>query len=224
MTRIGRSTNNDVVVSDVQLTRSGSTFVLRTGDSICHIELRVPGELNVINSAVAASVALGCSVDATSIEIGLRNFSGVARRFELRALLDGTAIVDDYAHLPAEVSATIAAARAVGYKKIVAVFQPHRVTRTLALASSFLGAFDGVDELIVTNIYTSGEPNPDAVTGEIVASAVAGSGTVGVHYVAELADAAAQLARHLGQCDLILVLGAGDVHRIVEYLTASGAP
>ncbi len=217
--RVGRSDNSDFVVSGELLRRDGSSFELHGPASHCHVELGVPGALNVMNAAVAASLALSCGLASDSVEQGLANFSGVARRFELRGTMKNTTVIDDYAHLPAEVSATIAAARAAGYEKIVALFQPHRVTRTVALADSFRHSFDGVTELFVTDIYSAGEANPEQVTGELIANAVAESASLRVHYVSTLSEAADELARRLGHCDALLILGAGDVHRVIDLVS-----
>jgi UDP-N-acetylmuramate--alanine ligase len=222
--RVSRSRDAQYVVSDEVLRRDGSTFSLTGPGARCAIELRVPGALNVINAAVAASLALSCEIEPSSIERGLAQFSGVARRFESRGSVRGTAVIDDYAHLPAEVSATIATARSAGYEKIVALFQPHRITRTTALADSFAGAFDGVSELFVTNIYSAGEANPQGVSGELIATAVRATSTFTVHYVDTLDEAARGLAARLGACDAILILGAGDVHRVIDSLFDVGAP
>jgi UDP-N-acetylmuramate--alanine ligase len=218
ITTVARHEGADVVVRNELFSPQGSSFTLQLGDHECDVTLGVPGALNVANAAVAGALAWRCGIESAAIVQGLTNFAGVSRRFESRGTLRGTDIVDDYAHLPAEVAATIGAARTMGYREIVAIFQPHRVTRTMALARSFPGAFDGLSELFVTNIYTSGEDNPQAVTGELVANAVAASATFPVHYVSELTDAAHELATRLGRADLILVLGAGDVDQVIDLL------
>jgi UDP-N-acetylmuramate--alanine ligase len=185
------------------------------------VTLAVPGPLNVANAAVAAAVALATGIEPEAVAHGLGAFVGAPRRFQVVATMNETTLVDDYAHLPAEVVATVVAAQSSGYERIAAVFQPHRVTRTEALAPQFADAFDGVTELIVTDIYTAGEPNPHATTGELVADAVRGRrGGPRVTYVATLEDAAEVAAHWLGRFDLVLILGAGDVGRVIDLVRA----
>jgi UDP-N-acetylmuramate--alanine ligase len=185
----------------------------------------VPGALNVQNAAVAAAVAAACGIDDGAIAAGLGAFHGAPRRFERRGTLQGTTIVEDYAHLPDEVAATVAAARASGFARIGAVFQPHRITRTEAIGASFAGAFAGVESLVVTDVYASGEANPRQVTGALVADAVRdGRDAPTVRYVTTLEEAAAAVEPWLGSIDLLLVLGAGDVGRVAELLLGSERP
>jgi len=216
---VGRGPRAAVRVLGEQFSLSGSRFTLRAPEGQVEIALRVPGALNVANAAMAASVALSCGVALEDVAAGLLDFRGAPRRFDIVERLGATTIVDDYAHLPGEVSATIEAARSMGFERVAAVFQPHRVSRTAALASSFAGAFAGVEDLVVTDIYRSGEPNPTGLTGEVVANAVAaGPGAPRVSYAANWNDAATHLAAQVGDVDCILVLGAGDVGRIVPMI------
>jgi UDP-N-acetylmuramate--alanine ligase len=133
----------------------------------------------------------------------------------------GTTVIVDYAHLPSEVANAILAARASGFTRVGAVFQPHRVTRTTKLAPEFAASFDGLQALVVTDIYRAGEANPEGVTGELVARAVgAHHGAPPVRYVGEL-DAARAIARSwLGEMDAVLLLGAGDVNTLATELVA----
>lgn len=217
--RVGRDADASFRVTRQSLSRVSSRFVLVTPTVEIEIELAVPGAHNVANAAVAASMALVRGIDAAAVQSGLGDFVGAPRRFEYRGDIRGTTIVDDYAHLPAEVAETIATARSAGFQRLAVVFQPHRVTRTLALAPDFAGVFDGVERVIVTDIYTAGESNPDGVTGEIVARAVRGGSTPpAVTYEATLEGAAASAAALLGDVDALLILGAGDVGRVIDLL------
>jgi len=212
----------DVLVTDETWDRDGSTFSLRFGDEVVKVRLQVPGSLNVANAAVAAVLARECGIPSDAIVAGLAQFRGAPRRFERRASIRGVDVVDDYAHLPLEVHETIRAARAAGYKSIVAVFQPHRVTRTTALAPEFAGAFAGVRDLVVTDIYRAGEPNPDNIDGSLVANAVRdGVDAPEVLYVGEMDEAGRTIATLLAGADLLLVLGAGDVTKVLDYVVAS---
>lgn len=212
----------DVLVMNETWDREGSTFSLQFADGVVSIRLHVPGSLNVANAAVAAVLAREWGISPDAIVTGLANFRGAPRRFERRASIGAVDVVDDYAHLPLEVHETIRAARAAGYQSIVAVFQPHRVTRTQALAPEFAGAFAGVRSLVVTDIYRAGEANPDNVDGSLVANAVSeGPDAPDVLYVADLQEAGRALTALLGGADLLLVLGAGDVTKVLDYVVVS---
>jgi UDP-N-acetylmuramate--L-alanine ligase/UDP-N-acetylenolpyruvoylglucosamine reductase len=182
------------------------------------IDLHVTGRHNLANAAVAAVLALSVGVAPTDVAGGLAMFRGAPRRFEHVAQWQSIDVVDDYAHLPGEINATVEAARAAGYEKIVAVFQPHRVSRTASVGEGFAPAFDHVDDVIVTDIYTAGEPNPEGLSGEAVANYVRDRGRTRSHYAATLADAATALEKIGVDADLVLIMGAGDVTRVLEHL------
>ena len=201
----------------IEVSRRGARARL-DGPVSLDLELAVPGRHNLINAAVAAVLALSLGVDARIVTEGLKHFRGAPRRFEHVATWRRVDVIDDYAHLPGEIVATVEAAKAAGYQKIMAVFQPHRVTRTLSVGSRFAPAFDDVDEVIVTDVYTAGEPNPEAVTGERVADAVRERGVTRARYAATLAQAASAIEQDAGDADLVLLLGAGDVTDVLNYL------
>ena len=149
----------------------------------------------------------------------LARFGGVARRFEHRGQVGGVVLVDDYAHLPTEVVATLETARSGGFARIVAVFQPHRFSRTEALWSSFGGAFDGSDVLYVTDVYPSGEAPRPGVSGRLVVDAVLRDRPgMDVRYVARREDLVAALASELRDGDLCLTMGAGDLTAVPDQL------
>jgi UDP-N-acetylmuramate--alanine ligase len=152
------------------------------------------------------------------VRAGLAAFKGAPRRFQLLGSWAGVDVYEDYAHLPGEIAATLAATRAAGYERITAVFQPHRVTRTTALADAFAPAFDEASRVVVTDVYAAGEPNPDGVTGEVVADGVRSRGVTDVSYCASLVDLPAELLTFRDESDVILLLGAGDVVSIVARL------
>jgi UDP-N-acetylmuramate--alanine ligase len=128
-------------------------------------------------------------------------------------------VYEDYAHLPGEISAILAATRAAGYERITVVFQPHRVTRTLALVDEFAPAFSGARHVIVTDIYSAGEANPTGVTGEVVANVIQRyDPALDALYCGDLALVGELLEQLLDDSDVILVLGAGDVASIISML------
>ena len=190
----------------------GTRFSLRwDGEDLGAFRIRLPGRHNVANAAAAAAASLWAGAAPEDIRAGLSAFSGTQRRFELIGRVAGVTVVDDYAHHPTEVSATIAAARQTGpVGRVVAVFQPHRFSRTAVLGVALGEALAAADVVVVTDVYGAGEAAVPGVTGVVVADAARAKG-VETHYVpaiGEVGDRVAGLAR---PDDLVLTLGAGDI-------------
>jgi UDP-N-acetylmuramate--alanine ligase len=222
--RVGSDPACDVVVADVRLERAASRFTLHHRDGALDVRVGAPGPHNVQNAALAAAVALVRGVDGAAVTDALGRFAGVPRRFEFRGELRGVTLVDDYAHLPSEVAAVVATARAGGWRRVVAVFQPHRYTRTSQLAGAFAGAFDGVDVVVVTDVYPAGEPPLPGVTGRLVADAIAQAPSAPeVRYVKDRAALAAAVAPLLRAGDLLLTMGAGDLTTLPDELREEAA-
>ena len=218
-TTVGTAPSREWCVQEVALRRDGSRFTLSGPGERLEVDLRVTGRHNVANAAVVAALARTLGVEARAVERGLSNFLGAPRRFQRRGAWRGVDVVEDYAHLPGEIAATLAAAGELGYGRVGVVLQPHRVTRTLALLGSFPAAFDGAALVVVTDLYRAGEPNPEGVTGERVATAIAERGSVAsVRYVPDLDRVGETLEASLEDLDLVLVMGAGDVGRIIAEL------
>ncbi len=217
--RVGTRNADDWRVSDVALTRDGAHFLLSGPDSVMELALQVTGAHNVADAAVTAVLALQLGLSAESIGQGLANFRGAPRRYERLGSWRGVDVYESYAHLPGEISAVLAATRAAGYDRVTAVFQPHRVTRTISLAHDFAASFDLAAHVIVTDIYRAGEANPTGVTGDVIAEAIRGRGDVGeVTYCASLDDVPAALERLHDDSDVVVLLGAGDVASVATRL------
>jgi UDP-N-acetylmuramate--alanine ligase len=220
----GTSGTADVRVSDVELGRADASFALWVeGAPAGSVSLAVPGLHNVRNAAAAMTMAnaLGVAWDSAAAAIGL--YRGVARRFELRGERDGITFVDDYGHLPSEVAAAIAAARAGGWARIVVVFQPHRYSRTEALWRDFADSFEGADVVVVTDVYPAGEAPRPGVSGELIFAAIRDSHPdADVRYIPTLDAVAHEMARLLVAGDLCLSLGAGDVSKLPDRLLSPG--
>jgi UDP-N-acetylmuramate--alanine ligase len=171
---------------------------------------------------VAAVAALAAGVAFDDAAAALARFAGVARRFEFRGVAGGVTFVDDYAHLPSEVEAALAAARDGAWQRIVAVFQPHRYSRTAALSSEFGRAFAQADVVVITDVYGAGEPPIPGVSGRLVADAVhqAEPGKP-VVYVASRSELRAEVASLLTAGDLCCTLGAGDLTSLPDELLAA---
>ena len=214
---VGTSDTDEWRLVDVVTSRHGARARL-VGEHVIDLDLAVTGRHNLANAAVAGVLAVNVGVAPAVVSEGLAAFVGAPRRFEHLGTWRGLDVVDDYAHLPGEISATVAAARAGGYRRIVAVFQPHRVSRTINIGAGFAPAFDDVDEVIVVDIYGAGEPNPDGVTGEVVAQHLRDRGVVSSTYAPHFVDAARALERVTRGADLLLILGAGDVTGVLDHL------
>jgi UDP-N-acetylmuramate--alanine ligase len=205
---VGTSSTAQWRVSDVQLARHGATFSV-TGPVALALSLAVTGIHNVANAATTAVLALSLGIEAEAVTAGLAAFRGAPRRFEFRGRYGNFDVFEDYAHLPGEIAATLKAAKDAGYQRIIAVFQPHRYTRTAAVGEGFAPAFDDADEVIVTAIYTAGEENTAGVRGESVAESLHHRRQQEVPYLATKAEVLTALATRSG--DALFFLGAGDV-------------
>ncbi len=207
--------------------RSGQRGVLeRDGVVLGEIRVAMPGLHNARNATAALAAALEIGVPFEAAALGLAGFRGVRRRFEHRGSVAGVTFVDDYAHLPTEVAAMVAAGREGDWERVVVVFQPHRYSRTESLWRDFGPAFDGADLLVVTDVYGAGEAPRPGVTGELVARAVRDhpSGPP-VAYVADRAALVEHLVGVLRPGDLCLTLGAGDLTTLPDDLLAAlGGP
>lgn len=215
---IGTAEGADWRITDVGEAWEGVRFTLTApdGDPL-PLSLPVPGLHNARNAACAAAISRLLGMPSDPIVEGLGNFGGVARRFEHRGSSGGVEFVDDYAHLPTEVRATIAAASSGSWRRLVAVFQPHRYSRTEALWSDFGNAFEGADRIYVTDVYPAGEAPRPGVSGQLIVDAVerAFPGT-DIHYIQRREELVVALADDLVAGDLCLTMGAGDLTSVPD--------
>ena len=215
---IGTAEGADWRITDVGEAWEGVRFTLTApdGDRL-PLSLPVPGLHNARNAACAAAISRLLGMPSDPIVEGLGNFGGVARRFEHRGSSGGVEFVDDYAHLPTEVRATIAAASSGSWRRLVAVFQPHRYSRTEALWSDFGTVFEGADRIYVTDVYPAGEAPRPGVSGQLIVDAVerAFPGT-DIHYIQRREELVVALADDLVAGDLCLTMGAGDLTSVPD--------
>jgi UDP-N-acetylmuramate--alanine ligase len=188
--------------------------VLEKGKPLGEIELGLLGAHNLANALAAIAVCRHIGIDWRVIQAALPEFGGAGRRFEVKGTHDGIIFVDDYAHHPSEIRATLASARQQEHKQVVAIFQPHRYSRTVRFLAEFATAFADADTVVVTDIYAAGEPNQDGITGDQVAEAIA-ENHPNVHYCQSLAAVQSFLTKHLKSGDLALFLGAGNLNGII---------
>lgn len=207
-----------------QLRRAGNGTTFRLADDgtdLGELHLPVPGAHNARNAAVAAVTALQVGADLGLVAGALARFGGVARRFEHRGDTAGVSFVDDYAHLPTEVAAAVAAGRDTDPDRLVAVFQPHRFTRMAALADEFGASFVDADLVAVTDVYPAGERPIPGVSGKAVVDAVLHDDPDrSVAYLPRREDLVAYLVRRLRPGDLCLTLGAGDLTSLPDEVQA----
>jgi UDP-N-acetylmuramate--alanine ligase len=227
---VGVGENCSHRLSHLTLSRSSVAFNLShtsggsggDGRDLGRLVLPVPGLHNARNAAVAAVAAMAAGVSFDDAARALARFAGVARRFEFRGDAGGVTFVDDYAHLPSEVEAALAAARDGGWQRIVAVFQPHRYSRTAALSSEFGQAFTDADVVVVTDVYGAGEAPIPGVSGKLVADAVRrATPDKPVVYVPSRTELGARVAALLTDGDLCCTLGAGDLTSLPDELLAA---
>lgn len=196
----------------------GSLFEVEVkGKKLGQIRLRVPGLHNVQNSLAAVACGLELGIPFGAIKEALEEFSGVERRLEKKGEVKGILIIDDYAHHPSEIRATIEALKPLG-RRMLAIFQPHRYTRLKNLFSDFLGCFDGVDLLVVTEVYPAGEKPIEGVNGKAFFEAIKERLGPRVYFVAEREEVPKIVLEHVRQGDVVLTLGAGNIWEAAEEI------
>jgi UDP-N-acetylmuramate--alanine ligase len=211
---------------------TGSVFtVLERGTSLGEVALAVPGEHNVRNALAAVCVGRELGVPFSAIRDGLAEFSGIARRLEIRSDADDVLVIDDYAHHPTEIEATLAAvAEAYPRRSRFVIFQPHRYTRTRDLGEQFGPALRGADHVVVTSVYSAGEEPIAGVDARRIVAAARQAGVQKISYVDSWEEAVDLILPEVEAGDLVLTLGAGDVWKAGDLLAAriaaspAGAP
>jgi UDP-N-acetylmuramate--alanine ligase len=174
----------------------------------------VQGAHNAQNALAAAVAGWELGIPVAAIRVALREFAGVARRLEVRGDVRGALWIDDYGHHPTEIEAAVRALAETYGRRIVAVFQPHRYTRTRALLDRFATCFTGVSELVLLPIYPAGEAPIPGVSSERLAEEVRAKATTSVRLAADFGEAARIATSILRRGDLFVTIGAGDVHRV----------
>ncbi len=187
------------------------------GEYISRIQLAVPGKHNVLNALAAISVCLVFGVNMAVAKATLETFTGTHRRFEIKGCHRGATIIDDYAHHPAEIKATLSAAQNYPHNRIWCVFQPHTYTRTKFLLEEFSMSFKDADRIIITDIYAAREPDTGEIHSTHLVKGICDRGKDAI-YIPEFKDVARYLSENLQNGDLILTVGAGDVYRIGEMV------
>jgi len=209
----GESAGADYRFDQLETADFQSRFrVLRQGEALGELVLNVPGRHNVSNALGVIALATELGVPFERIAAGLASFRGARRRFEVKYRSPSYLVVDDYAHHPSEIRATLATARANHRHRLIVLFQPHRYSRTRALATEFGGAFNDADRVFLTEIYPASEPPLEGVTSRLITDAMEANGHDGASYQPDRLELVKEVGRLLRPGDCVLTLGAGDIH------------
>jgi UDP-N-acetylmuramate--alanine ligase len=204
-----------------EITGSDAYTLFEDGQERGAVEIGVHGRHNALNSLAAAAVARWLGRDPLEAARTLKNFGGVRRRFQLKGEKSGIRVVDDYAHHPTELSATLDAARATSDGRVIAVFQPHRYTRTRRMYREFGGAFSAADAVLITDVYGAGEMPQPGVNGKLIVDAICETrGHPDVYYVPEQNSIPRVLQAISAPNDTVLTMGAGDISGVGDELLA----
>ena len=197
----------DYIDKNIEKTSDGIDFdVVHNGEELGRVTLKIHGQHNVLNALATIATAMEVGVDFEDIVKGLSQFHGAKRRFQTKGHVKGVWVVDDYAHHPTEIAATLKAARDTNPRRLVCVFQPHRYSRTKLLLKEFGSAFSDADVLVLTDIYSAGEKPIEGVTGEDVS------------YIPNIEGIAEYLVDFVEDGDLVITMGAGNIYTVGEEL------
>jgi UDP-N-acetylmuramate--alanine ligase len=211
----------DYTTSDIRDLKGSSAFtVMKNGAPLGDVELGIPGNHNILNALAAIALADSCGAEFTHIARALATFAGAKRRFETRYLSPSHRIIDDYGHHPSEIAATLQTARSLKPGRLIVLFQPHRYTRTQALADDFGKVLQAADRVFITDIYPASEPPIPGISGETLIEAMTRHGDVPAVSVPDLTTAHHAIGNILEPGDLLITLGAGNVHEAGTRLAA----
>ena len=215
----------DYTADEVRDLRGSSAFTVKRGDDILgDIELGIPGRHNVLNALAAIALADISGAEFTAIARALASFAGAKRRFETKYLSAKHRIIDDYGHHPSEIAATLQTARSLKPERIVVLFQPHRYSRTQLLAEDFGAVLQGADQVYVSDVYPASEKPIEGVTGQTVVDAMARHGDVLGTFLPDLDTAHHVVGNALKPGDLLITLGAGNVHEVAGGSESCSCP
>ncbi|MGN8761187.1 UDP-N-acetylmuramate--L-alanine ligase [Oribacterium sp. HCP3S3_B9] len=187
------------------------------GEELAQVELGVTGEHNIYNSLAAVAVARSLDIPMEVILRGLKRFTGTDRRFQKKGSVNGFTIIDDYAHHPQEIAATIEAAKKYPHRKLWIVFQPHTYSRTAALLDDFAGALSQADEIVLADIYAAREKNTIGISSDDLRKHMLEQNT-NVYYIPKFEDIEDFLLQHVEEGDVLITMGAGDIYKVGDDL------
>lgn len=217
----GIKNNSTFVAKDISFTKEGFPMfnVEFKGEDIGTFELNIPGKHNVYNALASIATLYILGVDPSDIGKHIKRFKGIHRRFDVLGQVKDCKIVDDYAHHPAEIKATLEAAKNYPHNDIWCVFQPHTFSRTKALLNDFVNSFGNADHVIITDIYAARELDNGEINSEILAHMIKESSPdMDIKYIKDFESIAKYIYDNMKPNDLVITMGAGDVYRIGEII------
>ncbi len=220
--KYGFDKDNDYYPENIEFDKKGCAkyTLMHSGYEIARIELNVPGKHNISNSLAACAISLeqGCPIEA--IATGLKKFYGADRRFEYKGEFNDAIIIDDYAHHPTEIKATLETVQNIPHRNVTAIFQPHTYSRTKALLEEFSKAFNGSDKVIVTDIYAAREIDDGTVHSSQLVDMLNNNGIDAI-YIQNFNDIIEYIKNNAAPGDVYITIGAGDVYLIANQITNS---
>ncbi|SUP39880.1 UDP-N-acetylmuramate--L-alanine ligase [Veillonella criceti] len=218
----GLQPDNEYTVQNIHYEKGILVYdAFHNGEKIVTVRLKVPGTHNALNSLGALVMAVGCGIPVETVVAGLAKFTGAKRRFETKGHCHDIWVVDDYAHHPTEIAATLGAAKALESHRVVCIFQPHRFTRTNLLLKEFGSAFKQADVLFITDIYSAGEEPIAGIDGQSIPRMVETTTGQTVHYIANVDDVPSVVKEVLQPNDLVITMGAGNISQYGPKLLAA---
>jgi UDP-N-acetylmuramate--alanine ligase len=215
----GLTSQADFQASDIEHKADRTSFMVHfRGEALGRLSIRMPGQHNVLNALAAVAVGMELDMPFAAIAEGFQDFGGVGRRFQIKGEAQGIMVVDDYGHHPVEIKATLSAACAGWPRRVVAVFQPHRYSRTEALFDDFLVAFYQADHVAVMDVYAAGEEVRPEVSAENLANGISEHGHKSCCYTGDTEATVEHLQAVLQPGDIVITLGAGNVWQVGEEL------
>lgn len=198
-----------------------SADIYYRGEKLGNLFLKVPGVHNIANAMAAIAVGRELGLDFTTCAAGLVHFTGTGRRFEKMGVFAGLTVIDDYAHHPTEIRTTIEAARGQGAQNLTVVFQPHRYTRTQSMYRDFASALMNADKIVLCEVYPAFEPPIEGVSSRLIVDAIEELGHKNVVYADSLEGTLAYLNENIGDEDMLLIMGAGNIRSVSERFAES---
>ena len=215
----GTAAPADVSITDVNVDGLGSSFILRfNGGAKLKFRLHVPGMHNVLNATGAFAAAREMGVEPNVIAAALESFPGVERRFQVKSRV-GVTVIDDYAHHPTEIRATLSAAKGANFRRIFVIFQPHRYTRTFHLFDDFARAFNLADSVLILDIYPAGENPIEGITTQALIEKIKSFGHKNAIYAPDFEMIESYIVASAKDGDVVIVMGAGNVTKLSDILS-----
>ena len=215
----GTNENNDAIISNVEFDKDGCGLfnIIFKGTDLGRFEISVPGRHNIYNASGAILAAYVSNIDLESIRENIKSYAGVGRRFEVKGNYNEALVVDDYAHHPTELKATLSAAKQIKNADLWCVFQPHTYTRTKSLLNEFAEAFYSADKVIITDIYAAREDDPGDIHSKDLVNKLY-QNHVNVMYIPTFEEITKFLSENVKKDDLVITAGAGPIYKVAEAL------